>query len=121
MTAEHGTPLSYRRGCRCDACRQVHAEYKRELRYRRARLTPYAEIPHGLNGYQNYLCRCATCREANTACMREQQANRLQRPIAAEHGLATTYNNWGCRCRPCTEAATARQRSYRQQRENQDA
>lgn len=36
-TAEHGTPARYRKGCRCDVCREWKSESQREYRRNRAK------------------------------------------------------------------------------------
>lgn len=51
----------YRKGCRCDECKQ--AERERWQRSRERRLTgPVPAHVHGTwNGYNNYGCRCDEC------------------------------------------------------------
>jgi hypothetical protein len=77
---------------------------------------------HGASGYDNYCCRCATCRAGHAAKVREQRTerfalrvrvgDRLVAPLpASRHGSQYTYSNWGCRCERCTAANRARQRS----------
>ena len=59
----HGTENGYKNlGCRCDRCREAHAEAVRASRIRRT-MNPVPSHLHGtLNAYVNYACRCADCR-----------------------------------------------------------
>lgn len=58
-----GCPSSYGKGCRCEDCRdkerQRHARVVAELAAR-----PREQVPHGLNGYDNWCCRCSICKAA---------------------------------------------------------
>ena len=57
----HGTTTSYHRGCHCTDCRDAWRRYSYAAKKRRVRMTPFHLIPHGVNGYANYLCRCDVC------------------------------------------------------------
>jgi len=64
--AKHGTSTRYYTlKCRCDRCRKYAREYMRELRSKLK--TSTTKIPHGLNGYENYACRCRKCVKAKAA------------------------------------------------------
>jgi len=83
--------------------------------------------PGDKHGYGNYTlgCRCAVCREAKAAYMRERraEARRLARQHTSgragepgsfrhvadvtRHGTNYAYYERGCRCRPCTDYSTA--------------
>lgn len=63
---KHGTISGYTYwGCRCDPCRETHAEYVKKSR---AKMKAKGEknpelIPHGTgSGYRNWGCRCELCR-----------------------------------------------------------
>lgn len=73
-------------------------------------------IPHGTAHCYNLGCRCARCREANTARARARRAYlRTQRLFVngrwvspfAEHGTLNGYGNWQCRCDLCTSVHAA--------------
>lgn len=54
----------YRKGCRCDECKQAERERWQRSRDRR-RNGPVPEHVHGTwNGYSNYGCKCLDCLEA---------------------------------------------------------
>lgn len=75
---KHGTLNAYSRGrCRCQECRDAHAEYARKLRARhRAKGLP-ATVKHGtLNAYNNLGCNCQECRACGTASNRAYRARR---------------------------------------------
>ena len=60
----------YRSGCRCDICRQAHAEIARA--YRKRRYTGYEGKDCGNASRSTYInqgCRCDRCREANAEAM----------------------------------------------------
>lgn len=64
---EHGTPRTYKRGCRCDLCRAANKQ--RVLAWR---AESYAKaIPPNAHGrastYSNWGCRCAECTRAHSA------------------------------------------------------
>ena len=59
IRAPHGTRARYVSGCSCDECRAANRAYMRSLKTR--------PVPnHGVSGYTNYGCRCATCRRAHS-------------------------------------------------------
>jgi len=60
-----GTPNAYFvDGCRCAGCKAACASYARRRRAERRAATSFDAIPHGLRGYESYLCRCDVCRDA---------------------------------------------------------
>jgi thymidine kinase len=60
--AKHGTVTRYYTlKCRCDKCRKTARDYMRALR---SKLKTDTKIPHGVNGYENYGCRCSRCVKA---------------------------------------------------------
>lgn len=64
---------------------------------------------HGTsNGYSNYKCRCAQCREAWRVYVQEVlKPSRFIKqfdPDDERHGSLNLYNNYGCRCASCTRA-----------------
>ena len=92
-----------------EACRQANV--------RRQAARQSTNFTHGYSGYQNYKCRCETCRAANAAAvtrMRAQRAAQLaEDPAAVSHGVASTYDNWRCRCADCRAASARRARQRR--------
>lgn len=66
-TSDHGHPNTYKRGCRCNACRKANTDYQRTANARRRANPALADTAgHGrASTYINYGCRCALCREAN--------------------------------------------------------
>lgn len=64
---QHGTPSTYNRGCRCDACRATQRKYKRERRKRMAGKVVLFKFEHGVGGYGNWNCRCDVCAAAYSA------------------------------------------------------
>lgn len=82
MSATHGIPATYWRGCRCDACRKAASAYSAERRAKQAPLA--ADDPrHGTaNGYSNLKCRCERCTNAWAVWHREWETadpNRMRR------------------------------------------
>jgi hypothetical protein len=61
---DHGTMLSYQRGCVCGLCREANSKSAKESRVRRVE----RGIPdhlHGTDtGYRNWQCKCSPCKEA---------------------------------------------------------
>lgn len=71
--AKHGTATRYYTNkCRCTKCRKYAREYMRGLRIA-MRAVPKSEIPHGLNGYENYACRCEICTKAKAKSRNRKQ------------------------------------------------
>ena len=72
---KHGSVRSYGLGCRCEECKQVGREFKRQ---RDAERRLHAEdAPHGTRGGScNWGCRCDPCKEANTAYMKAYREGR---------------------------------------------
>lgn len=69
-----GTPASYRRGCRCEKCREAW-RLKAEQYRRQLGVPPnphYGGLRHGTpSGYGYWGCRCAECRQGHALRMRE--------------------------------------------------
>ncbi|MGW5616217.1 hypothetical protein [Streptomyces sp. NPDC003877] len=80
------------------------------------------EQPHGhVNTYKNG-CRCAACREANSAYQAAGNVRRKADPSLADragHGKRSTYVNYACRCTACCTASSAAQRAARARRKEQ--
>jgi hypothetical protein len=76
---------------------------------------------HGTpNAYTNGRCRCADCRAAHAAQMRDARARwaeKLADDNSIRHGLCSTYTNYGCRCDACRAGAAAQRRAYRNREE----
>ena len=77
----HGTPSSYRRGCRCAECRRENAARHKKLRAERKKRRGEASFEHGRSGYENWGCRCEVCTAERTkanaaAVLRYREANR---------------------------------------------
>lgn len=71
----HGTAGGYsNHKCRGPLCRRAWADYTQDLRKRRA-LRPASKIPHGVNGYRNYGCRCGICRTGQSKSRRKKSAD----------------------------------------------
>jgi hypothetical protein len=64
----------------CADCRHANNTEAAEARQKRATRT--SEIPHGINGYDNWDCRCQTCRRAKSEANREQRVRREKRKAA---------------------------------------
>jgi len=63
-------------------------------------------IPHGkYSSYTNHKCRCARCRDANTAYHLDARARRATIVPNRVHGSRNGYVNYNCRCTPCTQSA----------------
>jgi hypothetical protein len=66
---------------------------------------------HGTSAGYVAGCRCARCRRARAAYMREYRlTNTAGITPQHVHGTANGYQNYGCRCDRCTEAADVRRR-----------
>lgn len=61
----HGLASAYRAGCRCEPCTKANSDFLRDKRAERAQ-RPADEVPHGLSGYKNWLCRCEICKAAGS-------------------------------------------------------
>ena len=68
---KHGTPHTYRTGCRCDLCTAAHTARCKERRTNAAKDPARADrAGHGkASTYKNHGCRCDLCREANSASL----------------------------------------------------
>jgi DNA-binding CsgD family transcriptional regulator len=61
---EHGTFLSYQRGCTCQPCKDANTASARKQKERRL-LKDMPEELHGTDtGYRNWGCQCPRCKEA---------------------------------------------------------
>lgn len=69
----HGINSSYIAGCRCDPCREAHAEYMRDYRRRKGAI-PFRPWRHGMSttGYQRG-CRCQACWDAYNEYQRDRR------------------------------------------------
>jgi hypothetical protein len=74
-TAQHGvTRTLYVHGCRCQPCRDVHAQYVTDWRHRTNRTRCRVDtIRHGISRYRRG-CRCDVCRAANAAAVARYRA-----------------------------------------------
>jgi hypothetical protein len=69
---KHGY-VPYTKGCRCDVCKEAKRLYSKAQRDQRACMLARATtrgytytvpgITHGYSGYQNFKCRCDTCKQ----------------------------------------------------------
>lgn len=77
----HGDYRTYRKGCRCDACREDHRRQSSLDRQERAKDPSAADrAGHGsASTYKNYACRCESCRDAHTAYLAAGRARRRER------------------------------------------
>ena len=66
--------------CRCTDCRKANAEAARRNSRRRAARARAGQVetPHGLQGYNNYRCRCDVC----TSAARTYQNTHRQEVVA---------------------------------------
>lgn len=60
---------------------------------------------HGVNGYQNYDCRCVICTDAHAVDygLRRDQPRTLE-PGDERHGTDNAYHYWHCKCVDCLAA-----------------
>lgn len=74
----HGTAACYIRGCRRPECIEANRIVNREVKERRiARFKAgQVKIKHGVSGYVNWSCRCADCRNAWSAYLRDRRNSR---------------------------------------------
>lgn len=86
----HGHPSTYKKGCRCDACRDANRRHHAALRARWKTDPSSADrAGHGkASTYKNHGCRCAPCTTANTADVIAYKARRRAREALAETGGA---------------------------------
>ncbi|NUR42036.1 MAG: hypothetical protein HOV73_18310 [Streptomyces sp.] len=86
----HGNSLTYKKGCRCDTCRDAQRLYQAALREKWQRDPSSADrAGHGkASTYRNCGCRCADCTTANRTAVSEYRARRRQRAALAETGGA---------------------------------
>lgn len=87
----HGLSSTYKKGCRCEPCKEANKEYeagRREQRNayykQRPAYKPAVIKKHGATGY-SYGCRCDTCRAGKATKMREFNAMKK-----AEYGVTYT-------------------------------
>lgn len=81
----HGHPNTYRKGCRCEACRDAHTRYQAEMRARRiADPTSADRAGHGsASTYMNHGCRCEACTTANTEKVRRRREARRAKAVTS--------------------------------------
>ncbi|MET7321471.1 hypothetical protein [Streptomyces sp. NPDC005549] len=74
----HGDYRTYRKGCRCNACREDHRRQSSEDREKRRQDPSAADrAGHGnASTYKNYGCRCQPCTSAHAAYLGAQRAKR---------------------------------------------
>lgn len=86
----HGAPSTYKKGCRCAACRDANRLHHAELRAKWKTDPSGADrAGHGrASTYKNHGCRCVECKAANRADCAERRARRRERALAAEVGGA---------------------------------
>ena len=75
MAKIHGTWAGYRSGCPKRCCRYIASEYTMAWKARNKKLKTPDHV-HGLNGYDNYACRCKTCKEAKAEQGRQRRSLR---------------------------------------------
>jgi len=69
----HGTVSGYRRGCRCRACTTANSDYVQQARVERAvrlQLDPSLVVHGSVSTYDNWMCRCPDCAEAQKLRLR---------------------------------------------------
>lgn len=107
----HGT-MPMARECKCELCSPVRKAADKAFRdsqsEHRAMGIPLPDYIHGVNGYNNYKCRCEICTTANSASLYEAKERRAALPVPERvHGSENGYGNYKCRCEACTAAWTA--------------
>ena len=87
-TISHGTLYAYDKiGCRCGECTEVYrSDRVMKRRARAARATPQS-VPHGLNGYAGWMCRCEICCAAHNAYT-EANRSRIYANLQRRHAHA---------------------------------
>jgi hypothetical protein len=84
----HGDYRTYKKGCRCAACRDAHRNYCAGQRSVRKQEPSSADrAGHGKpSTYKNHGCRCTPCSKANTADVAAYRARRRERELAETGG-----------------------------------
>lgn len=83
----HGSTYLYRKGCRCDECRQANWATQKKWRDK-VRGGPVPDSVHGTyNGYQIYFCHCDKCVAAKRAAGARQRASKRRLRELAARGL----------------------------------
>jgi len=84
----HGDYRTYRKGCRCAACRKANSnQYAKEVAARREDPSAADRAGHGKpSTYKNYACRCTPCSKANTADVNAYRARRREQQLAKTGG-----------------------------------
>jgi hypothetical protein len=78
---------------------------------RNRKILPVNDERHGLNGYNNYACRCDICKEAQRVDITVRRARRQAAGLPdgdERHGTYNGYSNYCCRCDHCKLAARDR-------------
>jgi DNA-binding CsgD family transcriptional regulator len=84
---EHGTFLSYQRGCNCEKCRAANTATARKHRENRKLKEMPKEIHGTSNGYQNWGCLCDPCKAAGA--LKHQLAVAIDGVSARKHAQWT--------------------------------
>ena len=84
----HGDHRTYKKGCRCDDCRDAHRKWCAGQRAVRQQDPAAADrAGHGKpSTYKNYGCRCMRCSKANTADVNAFRARRREKQLAETGG-----------------------------------
>lgn len=71
----HGTTYTYKRGCRCDECREAKRLYRLRIREeaRKRAQSGFTQFKHGYSGYRNWGCRCETCSAGHAEKLKAQR------------------------------------------------
>ncbi len=87
----HGITSTYKKGCRCDPCKEANRVYEVDRKQRKKQNTDKHRASnfrtlknHGLSGY-NMGCRCDKCKDAHAIKMREFHEKKK-----TEHGISYT-------------------------------
>lgn len=88
--------------------------------------SPY--LQHGTsNGYNEYRCRCRTCKDFASERERARHKKRTAGLIVKDghafhpqpglsHGTSNAYQYYGCRCEPCRKWSSEHAKQYREKR-----
>lgn len=85
LAMNHGTPWGYRKGCRCDVCKDAKGRSARDYRARKSvglsaprgrPAIPLSERLHGVYVTYHKGCRCQPCTSANAEYRKERKALR---------------------------------------------